>query len=394
VVKVATPRPPTAARSPVPARRVTRRTRTRLRRLALVFGLVGALSLGVVAAGTIAKPVPNPAAGAPEISLLGKGDSFSLVWLGDTMLGDVAQAQLDLYGPAWAAARVPPPADADVVIANLEGPITNRVERFDLLQQFSYQQSPSVVKAFAELGIDVFTLANNHTMDRGPLGLADTIANARAAGLRTFGAGATTAQARLPLLVKTDIGVLGVVALSDDGGAKVARRDRAGIRRLNQANIVEDLQLARRAGADWVAAYVQWGENYSPVDERQRAFARALVAAGYDLVIGGHPHVVQPIEIISGVPVVYSLGNYVFTTRGRFNDAVPGFGLMLSTQFRPGRIAVTMRCIQTDNEIVLFQPRPCDTTQAQLVLGALHPQVRVQGDVGRLEVPLRPPRGD
>ena len=96
-------------------------------------------------------------------------------------------------------------------------------------------------------------------------------------------------------------------------------------------------------------AYVQWGENYSPVDERQHAFAHALATAGYDLVIGLHPHVVQPVEIVSGVPVIYSLGNYVFTTAGRFNDAVPGFGLTVTTEFRPGRLTLTMRCIQTDN---------------------------------------------
>ena len=204
------------------------------------------------------------------------------------------------YGPTWAAANVPPPSDADVVIANSEAPITPRVEPFDLLQQFSYQQQPACAKALADLGIDVIALANNHTMDRGPLGLADTMAQARAAGLLTFGAGATSEQARLPLLIETDIGVLAVVGLSDDGGVKIARRDRPGIRRLNQANIVDDLELARRAGADWVVAYVQWGENYSPVDERQRAFAHALATAGYDLVIGLHPHVVQPVEIVYG----------------------------------------------------------------------------------------------
>jgi hypothetical protein len=357
--------------------------------LSLLLGIGGVLCLVGVVVSTVAKPVPNPAAGAPKISLVGKGDRFSVAWLGDTLLGDAAQPQLDLFGPAWAAAKVPPPPDADVVIANAEAPITHRVEPFDLLQEFSYQQQPHMAKALAEVGIDVVALANNHAMDRGPLGLADTIANTRAAGLLSFGAGATTAQARLPLLIETDIGVLGVVGLSDDGGVKISRSDRPGIRRLNQANIVDDLELARRAGADWVVAYVQWGENYSPVDERQRAFAHALAAAGYDLVIGLHPHVVQPVEIVSGVPVIYSLGNYVFTTPGRFNDAVPGFGLMVTSEFSPRSLTLTMRCIQTDNELVLFQARPCDATQAQLVLGALHPQLRVEGDVGRLELPLR-----
>jgi poly-gamma-glutamate capsule biosynthesis protein CapA/YwtB (metallophosphatase superfamily) len=359
-----------------------------VRRAAIASVTAGALCVGAVVVTTAAESVPNPAAGGPHVSVAGSGDGFTIAWLGDTLLGDAGQPLIDRYGPTWPAAHVPPPDDADLVIANAEGPLTDHTVVFDPLQRWSYQAQPRSAGALAKIGIDAVSLANNHIMDRGPVGLFDTIANARAAGLVTFGGGATSEQARLPLMIKTDIGTIAVVGFADDSGLNIARRDRPGIRQLNPENIVEDIRLARRAGADRVVAHVQWGENYAPLEARQRALATALAAAGYDLVIGLHPHVVQPIEIIDGVPVVYSLGNYVFTTPGRFTDAAPGYGLVLSTEFdAAGRLTLEMRCIQTDNEVVLYQPRPCDAGQARALLGSLNSKVVVRGDVAQLKVP-------
>ena len=373
----------------LPRKRRRMRMPTRVRRASIVSVIIGGFCVGAVVAATARESVPNPAAGGPHISLVGKGEAFSIAWLGDTLLGDAGQPLLDLYGLTWPAAHVPPPADADLVIANAEGPFTDHVEAFDPLQRWSYQAQPRTAGALAAIGIDAISLSNNHVMDRGPTGLFDTMTHARAAGLLTFGGGSTSEQARLPLMIKTDIGTIAVVGFADDSGLNIARRDRPGIRQLSPKSIVEDIQLARRAGADRVVAHVQWGENYAPLDGRQRALAHALAAAGYDLVVGLHPHVVQPVEIVDGVPVIYSIGNYVFTTPGRFTDAAPGYGLVLTTEFRAsGRLTLRMRCIQTDNDVVLYQPRPCDASQARALLGSLNPQIELQGDVAQLDVQL------
>ena len=370
-------------------KRRRRRMPARVRRAAITLVIAGGLCLGAVVVATAKEPVPNPAARGPHIARVGRGEQFSIAWLGDTLLGDAGQPLLDRYGLTWAAANVPPPKEADLVIANAEGPFTDHAQVFDPLQRWSYQAQPRTAGALAAIGIDVVALSNNHIMDRGPVGLFDTMGHARAAGLLTFGGGATADEARLPLMVKTDIGTIAVVGFADDSGLNIARRDRPGIRQLNPKNIVEDIELARRAGADRVVAHVQWGENYAPLDGRQRALAKALAGAGYDLVVGLHPHVVQPVEIVDGVPVIYSIGNYVFTTPGRFSDAAPGYGLVLTTEFRAGGwLSLRMRCIQTDNDVVLFQPRPCDATQARALLGSLNPKVVFHGDVAQLDVRL------
>ncbi|MBK5287208.1 MAG: CapA family protein [Acidimicrobiia bacterium] len=323
------------------------------------------------------------------MSLVDRGDNVAITWLGDTLLGDAGQPTLDQQGMTFPAARVRPPKDSDLVIANAEGPLTDHREVIDPLQRYVYRAQPRTAAALADIGIDVFSLSNNHVYDFGSPGLADTQSNLRAAGLLTFGAGADKEAARLPLLIETTSGTIGVVGFADDSGINIARTGRPGIHQLNATTIADSIQLARRAGADRVVAHVQWGENYAPVDARQRTFAHAFAAAGYDLVIGLHPHVVQPVEIVDGMPVVYSLGNYVFTTRGRFTDNAPGFGLVLTTEFASlDRVTLRMRCIQTDNAVVAYQPRPCDSAQAPALLGALNPKVVLRGDVGELDVRL------
>ena len=85
------------------------------------------------------------------------------------------------------------------------------------------------------------------------------------------------------------------------------------------------------------------------------------------------------------MPVVYSLGNLVFGTLGRFTQDFPGFGLVVTSRLGPdGFDSLVIRCIQTNNESVDFQPRPCTSPQAQEVLGGLNPNVVVQDDVGVL----------
>ena len=110
--------------------------------------------------------------------------------------------------------------------------------------------------------------------------------------------------------------------------------------------------------------------------------------AGYDLVIGHGPHVVQPVEVIDGVPVLYSLGNFVFGTSGRFTERFPGYGLVATVRLEGGSIgAVEPRCILTDNERIAFQPRPCPETEAVTVLASLHPSLELSAGVARLELP-------
>jgi poly-gamma-glutamate capsule biosynthesis protein CapA/YwtB (metallophosphatase superfamily) len=273
------------------------------------------------------------------------------------------------------------------VVANLEGPITLRTEAADPLQQFEYNSNPLAAPALAALGINVVNLANNHGMDRGPEGLADTLAHTTAAGMRPIGAGVDVASALEPLIVNTDLGRVALIALADVKESTTAAVDRAGVAELTQGNLTAAAQRARALCADHIVALAHWGENYKPIDARQRGWAKRFAAAGYDLVIGTGPHLRQPIEVVDGMPVVYSIGNFIFTTPGRYEADSAGYSIILTSDFGPkGRITLTAQCLLTDNERVEFQPRACDDHEGAEVLESLNPAMAVSDGIGTLTV--------
>jgi poly-gamma-glutamate capsule biosynthesis protein CapA/YwtB (metallophosphatase superfamily) len=349
--------------------------------LLAVGGAVGGVGFGL-------GPTPCGSRVITIDSVEDDADTFGATFVGDTMLGDAAQPALDAHGYDWAFDQLEDVIETDFLMANAEGPITTRSDPYDAAQGWNYNAQPVAATALRTFGVDAISLANNHAMDRGPEGLADTIAAATAAGIQTVGADQSLCGAELPLLVKTPAGTLGIVALGMPYGRdRIASVTRPGSIAMNQTTINRGAVLARAAGADWVVAFVHWGQNYHGVTDEQRASAAQFAAAGYDLVIGAHPHIVQPVEVIDGMPVAYSLGNFVFGAAGRF-PAGAGFGITVQTTFdaTTGLQRLDLRCIATDNDVVAFQPRPCTVTEAQQLFATLGPELVVTGDRASLAI--------
>jgi poly-gamma-glutamate capsule biosynthesis protein CapA/YwtB (metallophosphatase superfamily) len=316
---------------------------------------------------------------------------FEIVWVGDIMLGDRAQRHLDRYGYEWPFERVRPLLADAFVIGNAEAPITTRTEPYFPEQRYSYNADPAAAAALANVGFNALGLSNNHAFDRGPEGLRDTLRHAQEAGLRTFGAGLTDAEASAPLLVETGYGTVAVLGFGREWkyGA-VAGPDRAGTIPYTTEAITRLKQAATVAGARWVVAYVHWGENYETVNAEQRRVAEAFARAGYDLVIGAHPHLAQEVDVVRGMPVLYSLGNFTFGTSGDFSRKTPGYSVVARTAFGPdGLASIELTCIATDNEVVNFQPRPCTGSQSQALMRRLGSTVALKGEMGVVSWPRR-----
>ena len=302
---------------------------------------------------------------------------FDVVWVGDVLLSSSARKDLERHGYQWAFAHLRPLLRADYVIGNAEGPITELTEKYFPEQRFSYRARPKAAPALARAGFDALSLSNNHIFDRGPDGLTDSIRLLRAAGVTPFGAGVGS-DATSPLLIDTPHGRVGVVGIGERWSrGRTATVDESGTVPLDPAGIRNGLALARAAGARWVIAYVHWGENYQPVTERQVQQAADFARAGYDLVVGTGSHTAQPVEVVDGMPVLYSLGNFTFGTKGRFHEGAPGYGLVARTTFGPGDIGVEIACIRTDNRQVRFQPRRCSGADTRTVLAGLGPSIEV-----------------
>jgi len=213
----------------------------------------------------------------------------------------------------------PPLASADLAVVNAEMAISDRGTA--LAKQYVFRAPPSAAATIAAAGVDVANLANNHAGDFGPDALLHTIELLEQAGVVALGAGSNAATAYRHRLL--DVGGAASVALV--GASMIvpwgfeATAVRPGIASTwNTARVLDSVRAA--AGeADVVVAVVHWGIERDPCPTAdQRSLARALIAAGADVVIGHHPHVLQPVEFIAGAVVAYSLGNFVWHPRGGF----------------------------------------------------------------------------
>jgi poly-gamma-glutamate capsule biosynthesis protein CapA/YwtB (metallophosphatase superfamily) len=208
---------------------------------------------------------------------------------------------------------------ADFSMVNLETAITTGGSPAPG-KEFHFRAPASAFAALKASGIDVVTMANNHGMDFMEPGLRDSLAAIKRTRFPTVGIGKNAAAAYRPYRVTvkgTRLAVIGATQVLDDNliPAWTATDAKGG---LASAKIVSRmLQAVRQArrGADAVIVYLHWGEELRTCPlPRQQALARQLIAAGADVVVGGHAHVPLGGGFLHGRYVDYGLGNFVFST--------------------------------------------------------------------------------
>jgi poly-gamma-glutamate capsule biosynthesis protein CapA/YwtB (metallophosphatase superfamily) len=188
----------------------------------------------------------------------------------------------------------------------------------------SFAASPQVRTGLRAAGFDLVSLANNHVGDYGDRALRQTLARFDSAGIETVGAGRDLTAARRPVIIDRNGVRVGFLAIDSIGETPAATRNRAGTNRLNMPPRTGPLnrsQLQRISSdvralskqVDVAVVFTHWGTQYTHrVEPSQRLAARAFADAGADLVIGGHPHWVQGLEMAGSAVVVHSLGNFIF----------------------------------------------------------------------------------
>jgi len=237
----------------------------------------------------------------------------------------------------------------DVVMVNCETAITNSREPVE--KQFNFKMDPALTSAFSESGIDIVNLANNHVFDFGPEGLADTISALDAAGVRHVGAGMSLREAREPVWM--DIKGRRVAFLGY-GNYSPAKGDKPGVAYRYAGHVSRDIKRAKRAGADIVVVNFHWGlELATEPQESDRSLAYLAIDSGADVVIGHHPHVLQPIEVYKGKVIAFSLGNFVFGGNSkRPRDSI----LLQVTVADNNEVAYKVVNIRIDPQETRYQP--------------------------------------
>lgn len=210
----------------------------------------------------------------------------------------------------------------DLSVLNLETPVTAGGTPAED-KSFVFKAPPKSLPPMHKAGVDAVNLANNHTLDQGVEGLLDTIKHLKESEIRYFGAGKNKSEAYSPVYVERNgitialCGFSRVIPQADWAAGK----NKPGVAvAYDSTEAVKTVEAARKE-ADLVIVLTHWGKERTTVLEKhQTLLAHSFIDAGADLVIGGHPHVLQGIEQYKGKWIAYSTGNFIFTKKSDAPD--------------------------------------------------------------------------
>lgn len=244
------------------------------------------------------------------------GGETTLIFTGDVLFANAFKAGYDAGGINGVLSEdlLQELQSADILMINNEFPFSDRGEAM-ADKQFVFRCSPSYVKALTEMGVDVVSLANNHTLDYGKDALRDTFRTLEDAGILYGGAGDTVERAQQIQVVEANgkkFGFLAVSRVIPTTDWKVENSAPGLFSCYDETRLLELIEEGKKQ-CDFLTVFPHWGTEYSEnPDENQLRIAKKCMEAGADLIVGAHTHCLQGIEYINGKPVFYSLGNFIF----------------------------------------------------------------------------------
>ena len=204
--------------------------------------------------------------------------------------------------------------EADITFCNLESPFYEDERQNG--DRLVFGADPVTVEGLIYAGFDIVSLANNHFGNQGTDGMSFTLSHLSENGIGYTGAGENEATAREPFIIECNGVKFAFLAYNDVKSAirkgYAATADKPGFAVLTRSNLRQDIRYAREK-AHVVVVSIHWGVEYEETPtERQVTYAHLAIDAGASLVLGHHPHVIQPVEEYKDGYIFYSLGNFVF----------------------------------------------------------------------------------
>lgn len=279
--------------------------------------------------------------------------------------------------------------EADQVVVNLETVLTD-LPLSPLAGQKSYLHRSDAIKTPEVLhahNIKVVSLANNHAVDYGIEGLHHSLAALKKQNITWLGAGRDEASAFRPVcfdyqLESQPFQIVIAAGFAyrktyDDTFRFYAKGDAGGVNAWTRERAARHIQALRCTYPEaFLVAFPHFGRNYAWKTKRQTQLAQALIDAGANLVLGHGAHMLQEIECYRGSWIVYSLGNFVFNSPGRYAlKQAPPYSLVarLDVAVQRGTIKPVLRLypIFSDNRITNFQPHFVSDDQFQKIKALL-----------------------
>ncbi len=270
----------------------------------------------------------------------------TIVFGGDVMLSRFVREQVSLRGkgePAWLLKNIAPVfREADLAFVNLESPfLAGPASANDMV----FRANPAHVSALTSAGIDVVSFANNHARNQGSQGVRHTLELLGKNAIAAAGAGLTSKNAYTPRYLKAGEQLVAVLAYAYNERPPKKESVQPTIAGMDVPMMQAAVRKAKTAGALVVVSMHAGTEYTGKPTARQKEFAHAAVDAGADIVVGHHPHWVQPVEQYKQGIIAYSLGNLVFdqgwsveTQQGAVAQVQVVDGRVTSLALRPVKI--------------------------------------------------------
>lgn len=269
---------------------------------------------------------------------------------------------------------------ADVFFLNHEYAISDRGEPL-AGKYYTFRADPERISLLKQMGTDLVSLANNHVYDYGAEAMLDTADLLDEADILYMGGGRNIDEAKRPVFFDVNGIKVGFVGASNAEKMRYtpqAEDDFPGV--LLAYDTAEFNEVIKQASqeCDYLIAYIHWGdEDTNDYNDLQQKLGREFLESGADIVVGGHPHVLQGMEYVDGKPIVYSLGDFWF------NDETKYTGLLKLSIGRDGLKEMSfLPCMQEGYE-TRYLSDPDDQAKLFDFLEGLSPNVRID-DAGKI----------
>lgn len=230
-------------------------------------------------------------------------------------------------------------AASDIAMVNLETAVTTRGTAEP--KRYLFRAPAAAYAAVKAAGIDVVSLGNNHALDYGRVGLADSLEHARKAGVPVVGAGENADAAFAPWITEvngTTVAVIGISQVHELEKTWSATDSRPGVAHARDAERAVEAVRAAAGRAELVVVYMHWGKEGSDCPTAEmKAFATTLAGAGAHAIVGTHAHLLLGDGWLGRTYVAYGLGNFLWW----WNDAHSNDTGVLRITVRDNRIART-----------------------------------------------------
>lgn len=277
---------------------------------------------------------------------------ISIVFAGDTMMDWSIKDTIKTKGPDYPFRYVKEEIEeSDYAVVNLETAVTNHTGVFS--KEYNFKSDPIALQGLKNAGFDLISLANNHTMDYETKGLLDTMHHIHTYEMSYIGAGSNAKEAYNSKEVVIKGKKFRFLAFSRvlPSTSWVAGERSPGLANGYNLDLLEDIVSRESKLCDYLMVYMHWGKERSKHPEPYQVnYAKTMIDAGADAIVGSHPHVLQGFQYYKGRPIAYSLGNFLFPDYVKGNSAETG---LLKINIINGKIGMQFKPYYIKNDMVI-----------------------------------------